>query len=235
MALKRPAAMLLTVALATGTISAFAAPARAGSEESQFVSKHNAARSSRGIGTLSSKSDLVSVARRHSARMAAKGTIWHNPNLANEVGGNWTLLGENVGMGPSVDDLFQAFMDSQHHRENILERSYNQFGVGVVVSDGTIYVTIVFAARKSSASTPTVKRPRARIVHKRALPQKPARPAAAVAKPKPAAPKPVPVLAPRNVSLLVRLVGMDASSEAPAKGNAMGLINFAEQVDLLEI
>jgi hypothetical protein len=217
MTLKRPAAMLLTVALATGTLSALAAPASAGStEESQFVSLHNNTRASRGLARLTTKSDLVSVARRHSARMAAKGTIWHNPNLASEVGGNWTVLGENVGMGPDVPDLFQAFMDSAPHRHNILDNDYNQFGIGVSISEGTIFVTVVFAKRGASASTPTV-RPRARTRHVTARPaRQPARRVAAVAKPA------APAVTPRTVTVLVRLVGMDEVSVNPATGRAFG-------------
>jgi hypothetical protein len=235
MAFKRPAAMLLTAAVATATLSAFAAPALAGSEESQFISKHNATRSSRGIRTMAVKSDLTSVARRHSARMASKGTIWHNPNLANEVGGNWTVLGENVGMGPDVNDLYQAFMDSSPHRRNILDPDYNQFGVGVVISEGTIYVTIVFAKRGATSSTPTYRRPRS--TNRTVTPRKPrvARPAATVPVRKPVVPKPALVATPRNVTLLVRLVGMDAVPAASVNGKALGIINFnlEEQLELL--
>jgi cysteine-rich secretory family protein len=231
MTFKRPAAILLTAALSIGTLSALAAPAHAGSEESQFISKHNATRSSRGISTMSVRSDLTSVARRHSARMAAKGTIWHNPNLANEVSGNWTMLGENVGMGPDVNDLYQAFMDSAPHRHNILERAYNQFGVGVVIADGTIYVTIVFAARKSAGSV-TYTRPK----HKAAPRSSAGTKRRSVAHPvaaKPAAPKPAPAVAPRSVALLVQLVGMDAVPVRPNDGKALGLTDFAEQLELL--
>lgn len=236
MAFKRPAAMLLTAAVATVSLSALAAPAKAGSEESQFVSLHNKARSSRGIRTMSVQSDLTAVARRHSGRMAAKGTIWHNPNLANEVGGNWTVLGENVGMGPDVNDLFDAFMNSTGHRRNILESDYNQFGVGVVISDGTIYVTVVFAARKASSSTPTYTRPRTtttrRTVARKASVPRPAVPVAKPLPPKPAAP----VVAPRNVELLVRLVGMDDTASASARGNAVArLTDFGGQVALLKV
>ena len=225
MTVKRPAAMLVIAALAFGILSALASPASAlSSEESRFVTLHNNARSSRGIAKLSVQSDLTTVARRHSGRMAAKGTIWHNPNLANEVGGNWTVLGENVGMGPDVDSLFQAFMDSTGHRANILDKDYNQFGVGVVIKEGTIYVTVVFAHRSSTSSggttTTTVSK---RTTSTSSAPRpRTSRVAAKAAAAKPVAPKPA-VATPRNVTVLVQLVGMDASAVNTATGAALGV------------
>ena len=228
MKLKRPAAMFVIAALALGILSALATPASAlTTEESRFVSLHNNTRASRGLSKLSSQSDLVTVARRHSGRMASKGTIWHNPNLANEVGGNWTVLGENVGMGPDVDSLFDAFMNSTGHRANILDRDYNQFGVGVVIKDGTIYVTVVFARRSSSTSTTVTKTStttqRTSTTTSRPRSTTTTRKAATAAAPKPAAPKPAPVAAPRTVNVLVQLVGMDASAVNPATGAALGV------------
>lgn len=204
---KRLATTILLAALA---LVATAASAGASvSEESQFVSKINAERSQRGLRTLTVKSDLVEVARRHSREMAAQGDLHHNNNLPNEVDG-WTALGENVGVGPDVGELHQAFMDSLHHRENILERDYNQVGIGVVVAeDGTVWVTEVFAARKSStsSSTSTASKPRpgSRPATHRSAPRasRAAAPAKATASAQPEAPV-------RNVELLRRLLDLDA-------------------------
>lgn len=190
------------------------APAQASSEESDFVASHNSNRASNGRRALSAQSDLTSVARRHSARMAAEGSIWHNPNLTREVS-NWQVIGENVGMGPDVDTLMNAFMNSTTHRNNILDPDYNQIGVGVVVSDGTIYVTVVFAKRSTSGSVsrprtattttttqPRTTRTRQRSATPRAQAPAPAEPAAAAPKPAPPAP---PI---RTVTMLVQLNGL---------------------------
>ena len=176
------------------------------SDEAGFVSRINEERAARGIRTLTVRGDLVEIARRHSARMAADGTIYHNKNLGNEVSGNWYALGENVGMGPTVESLHEAFMASAPHRRNILDRDYNQIGVGVVIKDDTIYVTEVFAGR----STP---RPRS---------AKPARGKAPVAKS--AARPPAPAEAdPLTIPILLRLLGMDAKRIDPASGAALGV------------
>lgn len=224
---KRLASATLIATLALGFLTLAAPAAHAlSTQESQFVSLINKERTSRGIKSLTVKSDLVSVARRHSERMAAKGSIWHNNNLPNEVSGNWTALGENVGMGPTVDSLHKAFMNSPGHRANILDREYNQIGVGVVVKDGTIYVTEVFAARASTTTTATKTTTTRTTTTKTTTASKPRSTTTRVAsapKPAPRPAAPAPVQAPRTVDMLVQLVGMDAPQVDPTTGAAMGI------------
>lgn len=136
-------AMLLTSPIARADTS---------SQESSFVSRINAERTSRGLSSLSVRSDLVDVARRWSAAMAESGQISHDPNMPDEVSG-WTALGDNVGRGPDVASIHDAFMRSDEHRSIILDGDYNQVGVGVVASGDVIYVTQVFV-RRATASTP---------------------------------------------------------------------------------
>ncbi|GMQ98913.1 MAG: hypothetical protein BMS9Abin17_1447 [Acidimicrobiia bacterium] len=129
-------------AIATVFVAAFATPAFAGAE-GQFVSKINASRAAAGKAPLEVYWDLADDARAHSAAMAAKGSIYHNPGLAGVTSG-WTTLGENVGVGFDVNQLHQAFMDSAGHRSNILG-DFNYVGVGVKVDDaGLVWVTVVF-------------------------------------------------------------------------------------------
>jgi uncharacterized protein YkwD len=53
-------------------------------------------------------------------------------------------LGQNVGVGNSVEGLQRAFMDSPPHRATILRRKTNLFGVGTYISRGRIWVTVDF-------------------------------------------------------------------------------------------
>jgi uncharacterized protein YkwD len=90
-------------------------------------------------------SRLNLVAQRHSARMAKLNRLHHNPNLVKNVGDMpWKILGENVGVGGTVQTLHTAFMNSPSHRSNILKSSYRQVGIGVLVSKGRTWVTVVF-------------------------------------------------------------------------------------------
>src|SRR5688572_18784192 len=70
------------------------------SDEGYLLSALNSARANNGIAKVSVSSDLVSVARKHSAEMASKGAIYHNSSVTSEVHG-WKEIGENVGRGPS--------------------------------------------------------------------------------------------------------------------------------------
>src|SRR6266536_117176 len=89
------------------------------SQAQQFVTYINAQRSSRAIQTMRVTSDLASYAYAHSRAMAAKQTIFHSTDAQLNSIPNWIGLGENVGMGDTVDDLNQAFMHSPEHRFNI--------------------------------------------------------------------------------------------------------------------
>lgn len=186
-----------TLAFVVATlVPLIAAPANA-STESNFVSLVNQERTSRGLRAEQVASDVVAVARRHSARMAAEGRIWHNPSLGSQVS-NWEEVGENVGRGPSVEKIHSAFMASASHRANILERNDNIIGVGVAKgSDGRIYVTQIFVQRKmASRSTYTP-------VRRGSAPQPVFQSAATPPKAKPKPPKT------RAVEVLVRLVEFD--------------------------
>ena len=123
--------------------------------ESQFVAKVNAAREAAGLRPYSVASDLISVARAHSAQMASRQSLYHNPNLTTDVQ-NWQAVGENVGEGPTVSDVHVAFMNSPEHRSNILDHDFTQIGVGVTVdSNGIVWVTEDFRQPMYSSHTST--------------------------------------------------------------------------------
>lgn len=122
--------------------------------EASFAEQVNAERSAAGLPGYEGAADLVEVARRHSARMASEQRLYHNPALSSEVQ-DWQAVGENVGVGSSVDSIHQAFMASQTHREVILSSTFTQVGMGVYVDDdGGIWVTQVFRKPQSAAPAP---------------------------------------------------------------------------------
>ena len=87
----------------------------------------------------------------HSVEMAQQGTIWHGSFVSQGNLGalNASSLGENVGMGGDVATINDALMNSPHHLENIMDPAFNQVGIGVIVSGGTVYVTEDFLHSKS--------------------------------------------------------------------------------------
>lgn len=115
----------------------------AGDAEAGFVSRVAAERRAHGRAALAVVEELAAVARRHSAAMAADNRVYHNPSLAEQVQ-NWQLVGENVGAGTSVDDVHAALMASQRHRDVLLNPRFTELGVGVVMSNGKLWVSQVF-------------------------------------------------------------------------------------------
>jgi Cysteine-rich secretory protein family len=152
----------LSVAVASivTAVPAHAAGIDTGAAARQFFDLVNGERAAVGTPGLQWRDDVAGMAVAHSAEMANAGTIWHGSFVseANLKALNASLLAENVGMGADVESLHQAFMNSEHHRENILDPGLNQLGVGVVVGgDGTVYVTEDFLHSKSvSSSRPAV-------------------------------------------------------------------------------
>jgi hypothetical protein len=123
--------------------------------EAEFVSRINSFRASKGLSQLRVHSQLLGVARNWTERMVAAGKISHNPNLSSEVSGNWTKLGENVGVGPSVDSLMNAFIGSPAHHRNLVDPDWNYVAVGVTrAADGQLYTTHNFMTMPESAPPP---------------------------------------------------------------------------------
>ena len=188
---RRVAAVLLFVLLLSG-MGGSIAPLRARSPgaENDFVDRVNEARAGRGLAPLATHADVADVARRWSGRMRSENRLSHNPNLANEVKVDWEKLAENVGVGPDVNTIHQAFMNSSAHRTNILDPAFTHIGVGVVTGDdGKLWVTEVFVRIKGSTTRTTSPPP--------PPPSAPRTTAAPAPRPAPAAPRPTAPVAPR--------------------------------------
>jgi len=139
----RNLAALVLGSIVVGVLAVTSAAAT-DSNAASFVSKANAERTSRGLPALRVATDLTAVAKHHSEDMAAKQSLYHNPNLGSEVS-NWQVVGENVGDGGTVQSIHDAFMNSPEHRANILARDYTEIGIGTVTdANGIIWVTQVF-------------------------------------------------------------------------------------------
>ena len=145
----------VTIGIVTSALTlplAGEAHAASPSHEAGFLALVNAERAAAGLGGLTVHPQLATVARAWTDEMVGDGTISHNPNLAAQAPAGWQRLGENVGMGGTVDTLHKAFMSSPGHRANVLG-DYNQVGIGVSFgANGTLFVTLDF--RKAPVSAP---------------------------------------------------------------------------------
>lgn len=122
--------------------------------ERGFARKINSERSLEGIGKLSLDPELSKVALKHTWEMVNRSDLYHTPSdkLRRRVT-NWTILGENVGVGGGVSSLHDAFMNSPDHAANVLYTTFQHLGVGVVKKAGRMWVTVIFEAVADPGTT----------------------------------------------------------------------------------
>ncbi|NOY56601.1 MAG: CAP domain-containing protein, partial [Actinobacteria bacterium] len=126
--------------------------------EACFLSKINAARTATGAQTLQRDASLAGYARIHSQAMADDGSIYHSTtgDLAPYLPSDWVMWGENVGVGGTCAILFDAFMASPLHKENLLNPVFQYAGIGVYIDvDGTLWTTHIFLQRQTATTTTT--------------------------------------------------------------------------------
>lgn len=151
------ATRIVSVFLTTIMVVGVMAPgASAASYEGDALALLNAERAAAGLAPLTMHSDLTDDALTWSRHMQDQGSLSHNPNLASVTSG-WDKLGENVGLGTSIDALHTAFMESSGHRGNILG-DYDSVGIAVVAETSSkLWITVVFM--KSLDATPATDDP----------------------------------------------------------------------------
>jgi uncharacterized protein YkwD len=127
---------------------------KAKDSEREFARKINKARDRAGRGRLKLDPELSKAARSHTRGMANKDLLYHTPGdrLTRKVT-NWSTLGENIGVGNWVGELHDAFMNSPEHKDNVLYGQFTHVGVGVVVKDDRMWVTMIFEGRTDPGTT----------------------------------------------------------------------------------
>src|SRR3981081_4281249 len=149
-----------TASLAVAVSTAGPAHAYDTGDEASFVSNINQVRASRGLPALAVNGQLTGVARSWAAHMAANGTLSHNPNLGSQAPGGWRFIAENVGMGPTASSVEAGFASSAPHYANMTNSPVSQVGVGVVPSNGALWVVEDFWGNGSSSGPPPPPPPR---------------------------------------------------------------------------
>ena len=140
------AVLLLCVCLwLSGTATDQARAGESAKRRSELLQLTNEARDRKDRDALALDAKLSRYAVRHSRAMAEAGQLFHTEDLADELGQrDWSIGGENVGSGSSLTDLQAAFMGSAPHRRNILRAGFDHTAIGVVESDGNLWVTVIF-------------------------------------------------------------------------------------------
>lgn len=144
---------VLSLICASTLLVAFGAAPEAAVDSEQdaayFVERINELRTELGLVPLESDPELVAEANEWTRVMAASDELAHSSDITAGISAPWILLGENVGVHQvhELDQLFQAFVDSPPHYNNLVEPRYRYIGIGVVnTPEGTIWTTQRFMA-----------------------------------------------------------------------------------------
>jgi len=156
--ISRSRRLLLGLAVAVGLVpSPLAQRVTASAEsvtlaEQYLLSAANQERAARGLSILHRNPQLAYAAARHAQEMAAHGTISHQfagePELTERgasAGVPFSEISENVGEAPSVVQIHNMWMNSEHHRTNLLDPAVDSAGISVMVRNGELYAVEDFA------------------------------------------------------------------------------------------
>ncbi len=106
----------------------------------------NEARIQAGMGRLDWDPALAAAALAHCERMAAEGPIAHQysgeadlTTRTAQAGAHFSVIEENVAVGPSADAIHEAWMHSPGHLANLLSPDVDRVGVAVVAARGVMY------------------------------------------------------------------------------------------------
>ena len=116
------------------------------------------------MGRLEWDQALAAAALQHCLRMAAEGPISHQyrgePDLsarAAQSGAHFSLIEENVAVGPSADAIHEEWMQSPGHRANLLSPDVDRVGVAVVASRGVLYAVADYSRAVEQLSAAQVE------------------------------------------------------------------------------
>jgi uncharacterized protein YkwD len=134
-------------------------------DEQTLLDLTNKERAKAKLSPLKPNPVLFQVAAAHSANMAKKNQMNHvldgkNPAERALAGGyDYKHLGENLGEsdGAPLRVIMQGWMNSKHHRDNILKPEFTEIGLGTARSGrGIIYYTQLFGTpkKKPNAEAP---------------------------------------------------------------------------------
>jgi uncharacterized protein YkwD len=131
-------ALFVAIALLITTYSVHAQSEVVPAERTLFDAL-NRERTAQGLPALRWDEALASAAREHAVRMAQRNVLSHQlpgepavQDRATRAGARFSLIAENIAVAPTPATIHSAWMQSPHHRENILDPELNVVGIAVI-------------------------------------------------------------------------------------------------------
>lgn len=134
------------------------------SDSEQIFALANQARAQAGAGRLAWDPALAAAALAHCRRMVEEGPIAHRyggePDVsgrAAQAGAHFSVIEENVAVGPSADAIHEEWMQSPGHRQNLLSPEVDHVGIAVVAARGVLYAVADYSRAVRSLSPAQVE------------------------------------------------------------------------------
>jgi uncharacterized protein YkwD len=129
------------------TLTVSAQAAHAGGQAHAFTNEMlrlvNETRSEHGLGVVRLNERLSHEALDHSIEMGRRFVLFHTSNLSSLVqpydARTW---GENIAYAGTLLRVEELWMQSSHHRVNLLNPSFRSAGIGVARAKGWLWVTL---------------------------------------------------------------------------------------------
>src|SRR6202161_307385 len=144
--------VLLFTAIGLLTPAVYARPPQSTSPEGQLFNSVNRERAAQGLSSLQWDDALASAARDHASQMSLHNLMSHQlpgePELidrAAAAGVRFSVIAENVAIGPDASTIHTAWMRSPGHRANILRPELNALGIAVVQGNAGLFAVQDFA------------------------------------------------------------------------------------------
>jgi hypothetical protein len=167
-------ALLMTALLAYAGAVAKAQALPSGAK--QLFAMANQTRASYGLGSLKWDPALAAGALQHCILMAQEEQISHRYQgeadltvRAGHAGAHFSLVEENVAVGPYVDGIHRGWMNSPGHRENLLNPQIDRVGIAVVMRGGSLYAVADYARAVPVLTRNQVEAAVAGMLHARGL------------------------------------------------------------------
>jgi uncharacterized protein YkwD len=130
----------------------YARPPQSTSSEGQLFYSLNRERAAQGLSVLQWDDALAFAARDHASQMALHNLMSHQlpgePELiarANAAGVRFSVIAENVAIGPDASTIHAAWMRSPGHRANILRPELSAVGIAVIPGTSGLFAVQDFA------------------------------------------------------------------------------------------
>jgi uncharacterized protein YkwD len=112
----------------------------------EFTGRTNSLRSSVGLPALVRDGSLDALAAGWARELASSGQLRHSSIPRSIVGQPWSVVGENVGFGPSAAAVHEALVASAGHYANLVGARYSRCGMAVATDvQGQLWVVELFA------------------------------------------------------------------------------------------